>query len=266
MNHPPNYSFTHQLIYSFTHTILSKTLRQSAVSAERNRVNQQNKKMQNEPNLNQINNSLIYPFTHLLIDSIMQNEPNLVLSEVEWIKQITHFINEQRTKNHKQFSNEPNLNPILPAILSIYAIGCSLDGKYLGVLCALCGFKQKMQNEPNLKNTKINVTSLSKMVCVNFHPLAHQKNEPNLCNTKSINNSLIYSFTHLLINAIMQNEPNFAQRTSSIKYPKSSTEQKMSNEPNFRPGQLGNNSNFFFFRSLPRKIIALNVYKIIIIY
>jgi len=36
-----------------------------------------------------------------------------------------------------------------------------------------------MQNEPNLKNTIINVSSLSKKVCVNFHPSAHRKNEPN---------------------------------------------------------------------------------------
>ena len=86
-------------------------------------------------------------------DKNMQNEPNLVLSEVEWIKQITHFINEQRTMVNEQFTNEPNLrktNPILPAILSIYAIACALGGKYLGVLCALGGFKQKMSNEPNL--------------------------------------------------------------------------------------------------------------------
>jgi len=40
----------------------------------------------------------------------MQNEPNLVLSEVEWISQVTHFYNEQRTMNNQQISNEPNLH------------------------------------------------------------------------------------------------------------------------------------------------------------
>ena len=47
----------------------------------------------------------------------LSNEPNPVLSEVEWIKQITHLNNEQRTMpalsrvegNHEQFSNKPNL-------------------------------------------------------------------------------------------------------------------------------------------------------------
>ena len=77
-----------------------------------------------------------------------------------------YYINEQRTMpalsrvegNNEQLSNEPNLcktNPILPAILSIYAIACALGGKYLGVLCALGGFKQKMQNEPNEKLYKL---------------------------------------------------------------------------------------------------------------
>ena len=43
-----------------------------------------------------------------------------------------------------------------------------------------------MQNEPNFKNTKINLTSLSKMVYSNFHPLQPQKNEPNLSHDLSI--------------------------------------------------------------------------------
>ena len=63
-------------------------------------------------------------------------------------------------------------------------------------------------------------------------------NEPNLCNTNPINNSLMYSFTHLLINSIMPNEPNFAQRTSSIKYPESRFEQLLSNEPNLSRGKV----------------------------
>jgi len=89
MNHSLIYSFTHQLICSFTHTILSKIsppiFAFSACSAVRKNVNQQNKKMQNEPNLvlsevewiSPIKDSLIYPSTHLLIHSIMSNEPNL---------------------------------------------------------------------------------------------------------------------------------------------------------------------------------------------
>jgi len=37
----------------------------------------------------------------------------------------------------------------------------------------------RKQNEPNLLKHQINVSSLSKKVCVNFRPLAHRKNEPN---------------------------------------------------------------------------------------
>ena len=40
----------------------------------------------------------------------LSNEPNLVLSEVEWFKQIAHFNNEQ--PNNEQFTNEPNFEPI----------------------------------------------------------------------------------------------------------------------------------------------------------
>ena len=69
----------------------------------------------NEPNFPQINHSLIYPFTHLLI--------------------------------HSKFSNEPNF--------------------------ALSGYEQQFSNEPDLKNTKINVTSLSKKLCADFYPLQH---------------------------------------------------------------------------------------------
>jgi len=101
----------------------------SACSAVR-RIGQPDKKMQNEPNFAQRTSSIKYPEPR--IDQKMSNEPNLPGG------QVAHLINEQRTKNHKQFSNEPNF-----------------------------------------KITKINVSSLSKMVCANFHPLGHQKNEPN---------------------------------------------------------------------------------------
>jgi len=114
----------------------------------------------------------------------MRNEPNSNPISGRTKNEITHFNNEPRTMNYEQLSNEPNLkntkinatsvktitcdhfrpldqqknepnlcktNPILSTILSIYAIGCSLDGKYLSVLCALGGYKQKMQNEPNFQ-------------------------------------------------------------------------------------------------------------------
>jgi len=46
----------------------------------------------------------------------MQNEPNLVLSEVEWIKPIAHFNNEQRTLNNCQtnpISAQINVNSVM---------------------------------------------------------------------------------------------------------------------------------------------------------
>jgi len=197
MNHPPNYSFTHQLIYSFTHTILSiyaigknspRIFAFSACSAVR-RIGQSDKKM--------------------------QNEPNPVLSEVEWISKVTHLINEQQTMNNEQLSNEPNLQKTI---------------------------NKQFSNEPNFKNPQIRVKSFMAKNYANFHPLDRQKNEPNLCNTKSINNSLIYPFTHLLINAIMQNEPNpvlsevewISKVTHLINEQRTMNNKQFSNEPNFK--------------------------------
>jgi len=156
-----------------------------ACSAVR-RIGQPDKKMQNEPNFAQRTSSIKYPESR--IEQILSNEPNLPRGK------ITHLINEQQTMNNEQLSNEPNKNPILPAILSIYAIGCSLDGKYLGVLGALGGYKQKisnfglgfnqsmkkMQNEPNLKITRINVNSFTAVNYDNLYSLENPKNEPNL--------------------------------------------------------------------------------------
>jgi len=113
----------------------------------------------------------------------MSNEPNFakrpVLRSSPLAKKepnLQKTINEQRTMNNEQIQtnpiyavfspktmitkiNEPNPNPILHAILSIYAIACALGVKYLGVLCALCGFEQKMQKEPNYRpiNPKIHL-------------------------------------------------------------------------------------------------------------
>ena len=133
-------------------------------------------------------------------DKKMQNEPNPVLSEVEWISQVAHlineqrtmnicqtnpisaqinvnsvmtkyYINEQRTMNNKQFPNEPNLNPFSPATTwrGCLAPTPAMDVFYLTVEWA---------------------------------------------------------------------KVDYAQRTSSIKYPESRIEQKMSNEPNLQGGQF----------------------------
>jgi len=92
-----------------------------------------------------------------MVTKKMQNEPNFKNTKKSVGSFSTVTYANSHTLGHQK--NEPNLcktNPILSTIRSIYAIGCSLDGKYLGVLCALGGYKQKISNEPNLRAIKGN--------------------------------------------------------------------------------------------------------------
>jgi len=98
-------------------------------------------------------------------------------------------------------------------ILSIYAIGKNSPRIFAFSACSAVRKNvnqqnKKMQNEPNLKNTQMILTSVKKRYYGNFHPLAHPKNEPNLRKKNPIAHLLIYPFIHLLIDSIMQNEPN----------------------------------------------------------
>ena len=68
-------------------------------------------------------------------------------------------------------------------ILSIYAIG-KISPRIFA--CSECSAvkrigqsDKKMQNEPNLKNTKINVKSFTAINYGLFRPPAYRKNEPN---------------------------------------------------------------------------------------
>ena len=74
-----------------------------------------------------------------------------------------------------------------------------------------------MQNEPNLSKRP-----------------EHPTNQP-VSMSKNISESSVSSVAK---NKKMSNEPNFAQRTSSIKGPESIIEQKMSNEPNSTSPEL----------------------------
>jgi len=58
--------------------------------------------------------------------------------------------------------NEPKTNPI-----SNFPLGFNQ-------------FMKNMQNEPNLLETQMNVSSFKTKHYANFHPLDRQKNEPNL--------------------------------------------------------------------------------------
>ena len=142
------------------------------------KVDQQIKKMRNEPNPVLSEVEWIKQITHFINEQRtmpalpalskvegssvegnnehFSNEPNPVLSEVEWIKQITHFINEQRKMNYEQLSNEPNFDKT----------------NY-----------EQLSNEPNLKNHQINLSSVK---------------------TKNYNNE-----QRIMSNKRLQNEPNF---------------------------------------------------------
>ena len=87
------------------------------------------------------------------------NEPNFKNAQIN----LTTVPRKDYIKNDAfaPQKNEPNTNPIV-------STGLSIDQ-----------FEQKMQNEPNFKNEKINVRSFLIRYYANFHPLGHRKNEPN---------------------------------------------------------------------------------------
>jgi len=64
--------------------------------------------------------------------------------------------------------NEPKTNPI-----SNFPLGFNQ-------------FMKNMQNEPNFKNTQINISDVKRKDYVNKWPRGHRKNEPNLCKTNPI--------------------------------------------------------------------------------
>ena len=84
-----------------------------------------------------------------------------------------------------------------------------------------------MQNEPN-----------SNSVCPErvegLRQIAHFYNEKRTMNNEQIQTNPIYTIFRPKTMITKKNEPNFARRTSSIKYPESRFEKKMSNEPNLR--------------------------------
>jgi len=130
--------------------------------------------------------------------------------------------------------NEPNSNPIYtkfaPAMLSWPAVRMlsTYSGQALRKkCCASSSLRPKqqnfsgpratlknMRNEPNFKNTKMNLTPAKRMSYVNFHPHGHRKNEPNLCKTNPISNfrleeqfTLIYEIFILIFTKFYTNSP-----------------------------------------------------------
>jgi len=152
--------------------------------------------MSNEPNFDQRTSSIKYPESR--IDQKMSNEPNLPGG------QVAHLINEKRTKNHKQLSNEPNLCQ-KTIFFSLRQCRRLLSTHHCGgCLIPYCGghykkmqnepnyhpinhfINEQLSNEPNFKNRQMNVNSLSKIGYVNFYSLDRRKNEPNLSHDRSI--------------------------------------------------------------------------------
>jgi len=149
-----------------------------------------NKNMQFMPKVNEPNSNLVCPelvegfaqstssnkYPASRIEQKMSNEPNLKNTKISATSLSKRKCANFHPITHRK--NEPNTNPILPAILSIYAIGCSLDGKYLGVLCALGGFEQKIQNEPNPVLSEVEWIS----------PITHLVNEQRTTNYEQFSN------------------------------------------------------------------------------
>ena len=146
-----------------------------------------NKNMQNEPNLKnpRINITPVKTkkYKNKGLAAYRKNEPKTNPIYCDDLSIVACLPSVALTKEGRQ----RRWKPILPAILSIYAIACALGGKYLCVLACpeqrrwgdLGGLERKMQNEPNLKNAQINVTSFTAVNYANLHPLEHRKNEPN---------------------------------------------------------------------------------------
>jgi len=156
MNHPLIYSFTHQLIRSFTHTILSiyaiaknspRIFAFSACSAVR-KIGQPDKKMQNEPNPVLSEVEWIKPITHL-INEQFTNEPNLHRGK------ITHLINEQRTMNNCQ------TNPIYPPInvTSVMTKYYNNEQRTIPALSSVEGNNEQLSNEPNFKPAALELSN-----------------------------------------------------------------------------------------------------------
>ena len=144
--------------------------------------------MQNEPNFAQRTSSIKYPESR--IEQKMSNEPNLQKT-----------INEQRTMpalssvegNYEQLSNEPNFKTAKINLTSLSKKACANfyplqrqknepnSNQILFTGLSINQFEQKIQNEPNFKNTKINVSSFIRKDYENKWPCGHRKNEPNLC-------------------------------------------------------------------------------------
>ena len=111
------------------------------------------------------------------------NEPNfknpqITLTPVE----ITNYTNFNRFQHQK---NEPNLcktNPIQTQFVLSLSKGYGKTN-YEQVTHFINEQRtmnnEHFSNEPNFKNTQINLTSFTAVNYGNFHPLEHRKNEPN---------------------------------------------------------------------------------------
>ena len=111
----------------------------------------------------------------------------------------------------------------------------------------LSGFEQKMQNEPNLKNTKINVTSLTAVNYDSFHSFAPQKNEPNTIPIYPQFAAYMLSWPAVRIlstysgQALRNSVCNSSRPPAKTAYLYRVMNKKMQNEPNLQNNQINLN-------------------------
>jgi hypothetical protein len=102
---------------------------------------------------------------------------------------------------------------------------------------------KNMQNEPNLKNTKMNLTLFKRMDYSNFHPSAHRKNEPktNPIQTQFAPDMLPWPAVRPLSTYSGQSLRNTVCASSRLPaktaYLFRTANKKMQNEPNFKNTQ-----------------------------
>jgi len=201
----------------------SVNLCQSAVSADRNRVNQKNKNMSNEPNFAKRTSSIKYPESR--IEQKMSNEPNLQGG------QITYLINEQQTMNYKQLSNEPNFIHQIN-VTSVMTKYYNNEKQTISALPALPDLIVIEGSKGEGSSAKGNNELLSNEPNSNpFSPATTWRG--CLAPTPAVG-VFCLTFERKAENKKMSNEPNFRPFTHFINEQRTMNNEHFSNEPNLQ--------------------------------
>ena len=154
------------------------TMNHLAINNEQRTMNTElyYKNMQNEPNTNPILS------TGLSIDQFeqkMQNEPNFKNPQINVIsfkkKSYSHFNRFQPQKNEPNFCKT---NPICSKTKNEQIAQFNNEQRTMPALSSAEGNYKQFSNEPNFKNTKINVTTVPRKDYMKKMPSHHQKTNP----------------------------------------------------------------------------------------